>query len=67
MFAEMGDADSSSLPSPRVWQAQEIVARQAACALYRALELTMERARNEGSTLEDVAAGVVFGRITFRA
>jgi hypothetical protein len=62
----MADAESLRLPSERVWQAQEIVARQAACALYRALDLMKERARNEGSTLEDIAAGVVSGRITFR-
>jgi hypothetical protein len=63
-----GDAveqETPRLPSARVWQAQEIVARQARCPMYRALELMKERARDDPSTLERIAADVVSGEITF--
>jgi AmiR/NasT family two-component response regulator len=56
---------TDSRPSERVWRAQAIVAEQAGCALYEALARMKARAEVDGCTLEDIAAAVVAGELTF--
>ena len=59
------DAHASNLPSERVWQAQQIVARQAGCPLYEALTNMKERAQTDDRSLEEIATAVVSGKIRF--